>query len=289
MIEQRQKTLKSNLLIAIILLIILDGVLWYFILAASSSAELYFLDVGQGDAILFNFPFSARILIDSGDGKTIENSLAKISGYFNRSIDVWILTHANIDHYGGFLRLINNTEPQVFIYNGFDSDAQSFQELINKLKQKNIPIIVLTRGDKIKIGDNQFDILWPPLNSNLKDLNDNSLILYFKNFFGSALFLGDVSQKILSQIQNYFNNGLAVDILKVAHHGSKNSLNEEFLDLIKPKISLIGVGINNRFNHPHSEVIDFLTKIGSQILRTDINHNIKIIFNKNLEVQTFSF
>lgn len=289
MFEHKQKAIKKNLIIVIVFLIILDAILWYFILVDSRAVEFYFLDVGQGDATLLNFPFSGRMLIDSGDGKIIEHSLAKIGGYFRRSVDVWILSHANLDHYGGFLKLIDSSEPQVFIYNGFNSEAQSFQQLINKLKEKNIPIIVLAKGDKIKIGNNQFDILWPPSDSPPKDLNDNSLILYFKNFFGTALFLGDVSQKILGQIQNYFNNGLVVDILKVAHHGSKTSLNKEFLDSVKPKISLIGVGLNNRFNHPHSEVVDFLTKIGSQILRTDINHNIKIIFNKSLEIQTFSF
>ncbi|MGB9847925.1 MAG: ComEC/Rec2 family competence protein [Minisyncoccia bacterium] len=285
MFEQKPKFFKTKLVFIILLFVIVDGILWYQILKSSKFVELYFLDVGQGDATLINFPFSGRILIDSGDGGKIEEALSKTSHYFNRSIDVWILSHANLDHYGGFLKLIDENPPQIFIYNGFDNQTKSFEELLNKLKQKQIPIITLAKGDKIKINDSQFYIVWPSQTTLLKDLNDLSLVLLFKNLNHSALFLGDVSKKILEQIKDFLSNEASIDILKVAHHGSKTSLNEEFFNLFRPKIALIGVGLNNQFGHPHQEVIDFLNKIGSEIFRTDIDHNIKIIFDNNLEIK----
>jgi competence protein ComEC len=274
----QSKNKKALIIVGLIFLFAFDFFLWSFIFQTPKFVEANFLDVGQGDATLFKFPMSGQILIDSGDGVKIKNALANVEGFFDRQIDVWILTHANLDHYGGFLRLIETNPPRLFIYNGFDADNQSFKELKSKLEESHIPILVLKAGDKIKVGENQFLVLWPKSNFESKDLNDSGLIFKIQNLYGKMLMLADVSTKITNNLSD-----LKADILKVGHHGSKTATNEKLLNLIQPKIALIGVGLNNRFGHPHQEVIGLLTKIGSQIFRTDLLGTIKIIFDNQLE------
>jgi len=275
---------KNNppfLIIIFVSLLLFDAALWICILNKAKTLELDFLNVGQGDATLLKFPFSGRILIDAGDGQMIKSALAQVQNYFDRHIDIWILSHANLDHYGGFLKLLENNPPRLFIYNGFDADSSSFKTFKKSLKAKNIPIVILSASDKIKIGESYFEILWPVGRQPIKDLNDTSLILRLIYLKHSILFLGDASTKITSLLTN-----IQSEILKLSHHGSKTGTDENILNLIRPKIVLVGVGLNNRFSHPHQEVMDLLQKIGSQILRTDLNGTIKIIFNKDLLIQT---
>ena len=272
----------SNIFIIVLTLIFcFDVFLWLEIFKEPRNPELDFLNVGQGDAILLKFPFSGEILIDSGDGQQIKTALSQVQTYFHRDIDVWILSHANIDHYGGFLKLLETNPPRIFIYNGFDSQGESFQALKKSLQEKGIPIVILAAGDKIKIGDSHFDILWPINPSPKNDLNDNSLVLRLMSRNHSVLFVGDISSKTLASLDN-----IQSEILKVSHHGSKTGTNNQVLEVVKPRIALIGVGLNNRYGHPSPEVIDLLQKIGSQILRTDFNRTIKIIFDNNLLIKT---
>ena len=129
-----------------------------------------------------------------------------------------------------------------------------------------------------------FDILWPN-NSNLildNGLNNNSIVckLQYKNF--SMLFTGDIEEiaekEILQKNKNYLSI-LNSTILKVAHHGSKTSSTKEFIEAVKPKIALIGVGENNKFGHPNNEVIERLENLKVKIYRTDQTGEITVIVN----------
>ena len=131
-IKEKDKRNKNIFIAIFIGLIILDISLWFFILKDNNHLEIDFLNVGQGDATLLKFPHSGEILIDSGDGQQIKTALAAVNNYFKRQTDVWILSHANLDHYGGFLKLIETNPPQIFIYNGFDSEGTTFL-LLKKL------------------------------------------------------------------------------------------------------------------------------------------------------------
>lgn len=141
---------------------------------------------------------------------------------------------------------------------------------------------MVEEGERINIEkDLYFEILWPSFNKvvDVNSLNNNSLVckLNYKNF--SMLFTGDIenqTERIL--VSKYKNtNILNSEILKVGHHGSKTSSNEEFLALIKPKIALIGVEKNNKFGHPNLEVLERLNKFNCKVYRTDNNGEISII------------
>ena len=160
---------------------------------------------------------------------------------------------------------------------------EKFKQIINK---KKINVIVVDKGDCLKIEDNlYFDILWPNKSNLMKEnvLNNNSIVckLRFTNF--SMLCTGDIEEIAEKQILREYKNNLNVlnsDILKVGHHGSKTSSTEEFIRVVKPELALIGVGENNKFGHPNKEVVERLIKLNSRIFRTDIMGEIVIKVDK---------
>ena len=171
------------------------------------------------------------------------------------------------------------------------------QEVLNITKNKNInPIKSIESNeiickDIIQIEKNiYFDFLWPDnqklLNENA--LNNNSIVtkLHYKNF--SMLFTGDIEKIAEKQIIEEYKNNLQIlnsTVLKVAHHGSKTSSIQEFIEVVKPKISIIGVGENNKFGHPNDDVISRLENIGSKIYRTDKMGEISIMVNRKGKIK----
>lgn len=141
---------------------------------------------------------------------------------------------------------------------------QNFIEIVNKNK---IKVYVVEAGQKINIEKNlYFDVLWPDSKNVVEknSINNNSLVgkLIYNNF--SILFTGDIEEIAEKSILKKYEKNKAIldsDILKVAHHGSKSSSTEEFLNVVKPKIALIGVGKNNNFGHPNNEVLERLRRI----------------------------
>lgn len=146
-------------------------------------------------------------------------------------------------------------------------DSSNFQKCLEIAKNKDIKITVLEKGNRINIEKNiYFDILWPDSKNfvNENALNNNSIVckFYYKNF--SMIFTGDIEEIAERKILNQYNNYPEVwksDILKVAHHGSKTSSIQDFIETVNPKVALIGVGKNNNFGHPSIEVINRLEKL----------------------------
>lgn len=141
---------------------------------------------------------------------------------------------------------------------------------MNVVKKKKIKVIVVKKGDKVTIEKGiYFDILWPQeklINENV--LNNNAIVtkLHYNQF--SMLFTGDIEEKAERLLLEQ-NIDLKSNVLKVAHHGSKTSTTQEFLDIVKPQIALIGVGKNNNFGHPNEEVIQRLFNQSCKVYRTD--------------------
>ena len=167
------------------------------------------------------------------------------------------------------------------------ANYQKFKEIINI---KKIPVLIVGEDDldrlqKIHIEkDLHFDILWPNnsklVNENI--LNNNSIVckLYYKDF--SMLFTGDIEEIAEKQILEEYRGNLNIlnsTILKVAHHGSKTSSIKEFIEAVKPKVALIGVGENNKFGHPNDEALERLNIYGVKIYRTDKMGEISITIN----------
>ena len=189
------------------------------------------------------------------------------------------------ENFQKFKQIVNKRKILVTIVgsNTFDNSKKQ-----NNNSIKNVDIIC---KEKIQIEKNiYFDFLWPD-NQNLLNenaLNNNSIVtkLYYNNF--SCLFTGDIEEIAEKQIlQEYKDNlqALSSTVLKTAHHGSKTSSIQDFIEVVKPKISLIGVGENNKFGHPNDDVISRLENIGSKIYRTDKMGEISIMVNSKGKIK----
>ena len=182
-------------------------------------------------------------------------------------IDYAIISHMDSDHAGGMMYILENIKTKNVLI-GLQSEASyQLETLFRIIENKNIDYYVLEKGMKVNISQNCFiDVLWPTKNYLISEnaLNNNSLVFkfYYNNF--SILFTGDIEEIAEKQIVEIYNENLKSDILKVAHHGSKTSTIKSFLEYVKPKIALIGVGKDNKFGHPNKEIINKLEKSRSK-------------------------
>lgn len=155
--------------------------------------------------------------------------------------------------------------------------SENYEEFIKIVKEKKINVKIVEEGEKVSIEDNlYFDIIWPFSDNMISDnsINNNSLVckLNYKNY--SMLFTGDIEAIAEKAILKKYSKNLNIlksDILKVAHHGSKTSSITEFIEKIKPKYAIIGVGEDNKFGHPSDNTIQNLEKANIRIYRTDKN------------------
>lgn len=231
--------------------------------------KIIFLDVGQGDAIFIEAPSGNQLLIDGGPDKNILNALGRVMPFYDKSIDMIITTHPDQDHIGGIPEVLKNYNVSEYIDSGATSSTGTFLELQKEIEDKKIKTEIARSGDIIDLGQGVYlKIIYPENDLKSKDTNDNSIIA--KLFYGDSTFLftGDAPSKVEQYLAMTDGDEIDSDVLKVAHHGSRNSLSSEFLSVVSPEYSIISAGENNSFGHPHKEIIDALNIIGTKILGT---------------------
>lgn len=294
--ENKNKTKSKNKIIKILLIIFCIFLLINLYKNYSENLKIYFVDVGQGDCTFIQTPKGKNILIDGGEGNTDKYDYGEkvlLPYLLDRGvtkIDYLIASHADSDHIGGLFAVLENIKVDKILIGIQPEDSEQFRDLIKIANKNKIKIITLKAGDKINIEKNIcLEILWPIKEKLIEEnaLNNNSLVfkLLFNNF--SILFTGDIEKIAEKQIVEVYKENLKCDILKVAHHGSKTSSIREFLEYSKPKLALIGVGKDNKFGHPHLEVIKRLENMRVKIYRTDLNGEIEILIkDKELKMYT---
>jgi len=248
--------------------IFLNIFIWYWVIAGAPSdvLDVYFLDVGQGDSSLIVLPYGPKVLIDGGPDKSVLAQLDKILTPTDRYIDLLILSHPEMDHFAGFIPVLDRYRIGAFVYNGRDGEIEAWKDLLKILEEKRIPTIVLGAGDKINYRDNDIDILSPDENFVRGELNNTALVAKLDSEGAKLLFTGDIGFKVEEKLIDKYN--LDIDVLKVAHHGSKYSSGINFISEATPLFSVIQVG-KNRYGHPTKEAIARLAQTGSSIYRND--------------------
>ena len=230
--------------------------------------KIIFLNVGQGDSVFIETPSGFKTIIDAGVNSTVVRSVSKFLPFYDRKIDLLIATHSDSDHVGGFVDLIQRFKIKNFSQNSIkDNDALN-AEINNLIDQNKIDQYFLKSGDKIILDEKEniyLEILWPPDDHQEKDNNDNSLIIRIVYQDVAVMLTGDASLEIEEKlIQNLSSDKLKSNILKAGHHGSKTSTNYEFLGVVNPDFVLITAGKDNRFGHPHQEVLDNIEKFSDR-------------------------
>lgn len=242
--------------------------------------KIVFCDVGQGDAAYIRIRNKIDILIDAGPDRKVLNCLGKHMPFWDRKIELAILSHPNNDHYGGFLYIADRYKLDNFMTVNSPIISKTYKQFVNKIKNKKIPLQYKNTGDKIRIFSSTIIFLWPPTDFISNKDNDYSLVFLFKDNDFRALFTGDASFMVLNRIASSStsspprNDISGINILKIPHHGSKNGLNKNFLELADPTLAVISVGKNNSYGHPSSKVLEMLKAKNIKIKRTDVDGNI---------------
>ena len=235
--------------------------------------EVIFFDVGQGDSIFIEIPLGYQILIDGGPTSVVLEKLGERMPFWDKTIDLIILTHPDHDHISGLLEVLERYKVDNILWTGILSEGGEYEQWLDLISKEGAEIIIAKAGQRITAGDARIDVLFPFENlegENVSDANNTSIVS--KLIFGktSFLFMGDAyksTERLLNNIDS--------DVLKVSHHGSKTSSDKNFISLVSPNIAVISCGQDNSYGHPHQETLDSL--LGIEVLRTDLIGDIKII------------
>lgn len=278
----KRKNNKKIIVWVLALLAITDLMVWYQIVsakaAASENSRVYFLDVGQGDSELIVLPGGAKILIDGGrpDGKVL-TALAETLPAHNRYIDLLVMTHPQLDHFGGFLDVLKNYEIGAFIGNGRKGESDAYRALMDEIVARGTRYIQLQEGDRILYGDRSLSVLSPNSKNLLSgELNDTSLVMMLDDGGFRALFTADIGFNVENELMKKYD--LSADILKVGHHGSRFSSGVEFLKAVNPGVAIIEVG-KNTYGHPTPAALARLKSFGAQIFTTLEQGTISSVFS----------
>ncbi|KKU78704.1 MAG: internalization-related competence protein ComEC/Rec2 protein [Candidatus Peregrinibacteria bacterium GW2011_GWA2_47_7] len=262
--------LKYKVACAIIVLI----VPFFAVLIQNRAREFltfYALDIGQGDALLFRTPHNRYILIDGGPYTNIVDELSDVLPFFHRTFDLVVLTHPDRDHLDGLLEVVDRYTVKNFLLTGVRKENAFYTALIEKIRQKKIPVTFAKAADDIVIDGLTLDILYP-LGLNIGGASDeiNATSIIIEASFGDTALLltGDAPSETEEVLMNTYSD-ITADILKVGHHGSKTSTSKEFVARVQPSHALISVGKDNTFGHPHPTVLGILRSVDAIIFRTD--------------------
>lgn len=229
------------------------------------SFRVHVFDVGQGDSLLITSPSGKHILVDGGPDLSLVRHLARTLPFFDRTIDLLIITHPNTDHLAALPRIIEHYRVRAALLPPIFSDLPMYRDILAALTKNNSRILRPTPDSDIRLGDGVvLDVLWPPVATQgewLQNANNTSIVLramYGKN---SILLTGDIEKEAEMEILAS-GADLHTTILKVAHHGSTTSTSTGFLLASSPKMAIISAGRNNRYEHPHPSVMARLLRFG---------------------------
>ena len=265
------------LVILLAMLILAWG--WVFVEERESKfLEIIFFDVGQGDAIFIETPKHKQILVDGGPDLTILEKLGREMPFWDRYIDLIVLSHPEADHLTGLIEVARRYKIGGILTTGIIRETAQYEEWAEIIKEENIPIYIAQADGVVNLdNDIKLFVLYPfeSLSGKIiKESNNTSIVakLVFKDF--ELLLTGDIEKKVEKELVNSRTN-LASDILKIAHHGSKTSTTPEFVKAVKPIFAVIQAGKDNPYGHPHQNVLDVLS--GINIFRTDKDGDIEIL------------
>lgn len=239
-------------------------------IAPKSFLKISFLNVGQGDSILFQTPNGGKILVDGGRDKTVLGKLGMELPIYTKKIDLVIATHDDLDHIAGLIYVLKKYKVNVLMTSLLNTNSLLNQELMDTAKVQNTKIVQATTQTLVKTNDGLLiKIFFPITNMDGAESNDASIVSQF--IFGNSKILlsGDLSQSGELFLIKKYGESLKSDILKLGHHGSDSSSNPEFIQKVAPTVAIVSAGKNNNYGHPHKSVLELLEKFEVKILRTD--------------------
>lgn len=287
--------LKYRIFLFVSTILVGLGLLFIFQSQNSDKTRLIFCDVGQGDGMLI-VSGTKQVVIDGGPGNKILDCLGAKMPFWDREIEMVVLTHPQKDHMEGLIALLARYGVKTVVTTGIGSETQLFKGWEEAVKSEGAIVRVPDVGDQFLISRGptpegvkplKLSVLWPP-NARAaewqadppSDLNETAIVMRLEwgpttgsGSMTCVYLTGDLPKELLEPLIDR-----PCDILKVAHHGSKTGTSQEALDKIKPKLAVIQAG-KNSYGHPTKEVLDVLAAAGVRVLRNDLNGEIEVVSN----------
>jgi len=279
-----------------------DALYWSYQRFWRNDLRMTVIDVGQGSAVLAEFPKGPVFLVDGGgfsDHSRFDVGAAVVAPLLRRkkilTVDTLVLTHADADHLNGLVFIAEHFNVGRLWANGQESASANYAKLMHIAGQKRIrtPLPQIPRHQVIN--GVAVDLLYPPdgflersHRDPWRDPNNNGLVL--KLTMGNAGFLipGDIKAPAEAELVQSAGAQLAATVLVAPHHGSKTSSTPALIAAVNPRLTVASVGWRNRFHFPHPAVVQRLEQAGSRVLRTDMDGAVQIVTDgKRLRVVPF--
>lgn len=251
--------------------------------APNGNVNVDVLDIGQGDAIFITSPSGRQILIDGGPDLSALAGIGKRMSLFDRRIDLLVLSHPHQDHLFALPAVIERYDVHAILLTGVAYDGPRYEELLNLIRARNVPVIIADPTRDIDVGDGvRLDVLWPPpIYEGMEDPsggNDSSVAFRLTYGADTMLFTGDMEKPEEDAI---LASGADVraDVLKIAHHGSKTSTSTGFLLAVDPELAVISVAKENDFAHPSPSVMERFRHFGVPVRTTAEEGMIAIVLD----------
>ena len=240
-------------------------------------AQIYYLDVGQGDSELIRLPTGENILIDAGLKSGSDQLTAYLKELGVDKIDILIATHPHADHIGGMEKVIENFEiGEIYMPKIADDQiptTATYTKLLEAIQAKGMKINQAKAGTTIFSNDNAALEILAPNNTEYKDLNNYSIVTKLTYGNNRFLFTGDAEKESENEMLSK-GYDLSCDILKLGHHGSSTSTTNQFLTAASPSAAIISCGKDNDYGHPHQETMDKINSSHITVYRTDLDGTI---------------
>lgn len=277
--QNSEFSLRSIIMMLLFSLMILVGA--YALSQNVRETKVVFCDVGNGDAAYIRTRDGLDILIDAGKSRDVLDCLGREMPWYDRNIELAMISHPHIDHYGGFEGVYDIYSVDVLVIPNASSSAKTYERIMEDAER--LSNVIRTRaGETIRISqDVSMYVLWPPASyRNPDDPNANSYVVLFSDRQYDILFTGDAEPEVLSEVLKdpVFASLGDIEILKVPHHGSYNGLTDDFLAIIDPELSIISVGAENNYGHPSKRVLGMFHKRSEPYLTTAEEGSIVIVF-----------
>lgn len=269
---------KLLLILTTALVIVLIALGFLFWQNQQNKLQVYFLDVGQGDAIFIKTPDKHKIIIDGGPDNRVLAELGKHLPFYNQKIDLVILTHPDADHLTGLVEVLKRYPVKKILTSGIACNNPLCGAWSEVIKEKGVETQIAQAGQIFDFGETRLEILHPLINLNqqiVEETNDTSIVTKLVYHDNSFLLTGDATVAAEAALLAA-EADLRTEVLKVSHHGSDTASSEEFLSAVQPRWAVISVG-KNKFGLPSRRILYRLGRVGVAILRTDELGEVKFI------------